>query len=66
MLVGLLREARDRLGLAILLIEHDVPLVFGLCDRMTVLNFGEIVAVGTPDEVRAHPEVRRAYLGVES
>jgi len=55
---------RDR-GYGIFLIEHDMRFVMGLCDRIAVLNFGKIIAEGTPDEIRAHPEVIEAYLGSE-
>ena len=50
-------------GVAILLIEHDMQFVGELADRVIALNYGECIASGTPDEVRSHPEVLRAYLG---
>jgi ABC-type branched-subunit amino acid transport system ATPase component/ABC-type branched-subunit amino acid transport system permease subunit len=59
----LIRQLVDRRGIGILLVEHDMNLVMGVCDRIVVLNFGEILASGTPEEVRAHPEVIAAYLG---
>ena len=55
---------RDR-GYGIFLIEHDMRFVMGLCDRIAVLNFGRIIAEGSPDEIRSHPEVIEAYLGSE-
>ncbi|WP_426571948.1 ABC transporter ATP-binding protein [Aquihabitans sp. McL0605] len=50
-------------GLGILLVEHDVPLVMRLCAQITVLNFGEVLATGTPIEIQKNPEVVDAYLG---
>ncbi len=49
--------------LAVLLVEHDMSFVMGVCARIHVLDFGKIIAVGTPDEVQANPVVREAYLG---
>ena len=57
----LLRIRAD--GKTILLIEHDVNLVMGICDSLTVLDYGKVIASGSPADVRVHPEVIKAYLG---
>lgn len=56
-------EIRDALGIAILLIEHDMKLVMGICEGIAVLNYGRIIAKGTAEEIQANDEVIEAYLG---
>ncbi len=64
-LKALLQSIRSE-GITVLLIEHDVKLIMGLCDRVAVLDYGKKIAEGTPVEVRRNPAVISAYLGVES
>ncbi len=61
-LAGILRGLRDE-GIGLLLVDHDVPFVFDLCDEVTVMDSGSVIAAGDPDSVYANPIVREAYLG---
>jgi branched-chain amino acid transport system ATP-binding protein len=62
-LLRVVRDIRADLDCGIMLIEHRMPLVFSLCDRIQVLQMGRMIANGTADEIRADPAVRKAYLG---
>ena len=62
-LMKLVREVKERFKVAVLLIEHDMRVVMGICQRITVLDYGAKIAEGTPDEIRRNPRVIEAYLG---
>jgi branched-chain amino acid transport system ATP-binding protein len=61
----LLRRVRDHTGSSILIIEHDMPMLSGLCDRLVALELGGVIAEGTPEEVLSHPAVIASYLGTD-
>ncbi len=61
----LLTNIRDELGIGIIIVEHDLPLIMTMCDKIVVLNRGNLIATGTPKEIQSNPEVIEAYIGRE-
>lgn len=65
-LMHLIKWIRDEFKIAILLIEHDMKLVMGICEKIVVLDYGKIIASGSPAEIKSNPQVIKAYLGEEA
>ena len=60
-----IRRIRDEFGLTILLVEHDMGLVMNVCDTVCAISFGQMLAIGTTEEIQKNKAVQEAYLGVE-
>jgi ABC-type branched-subunit amino acid transport system ATPase component len=63
--VPVIRRVKEELGATLVIVEHDMPLMMALCDRIYCLGTGRIIAEGTPEEIRNNPTVVEAYLGTD-